>query len=224
MTRAVPDHLHLGCGLTAPANWLNVDGSFQVMLTRKPWLKTVLVETGLLPRQQADIPWSPTVVRLNLAKPLPFPDDHFAAVYASHLLEHLHYNHGLALLRECHRVLRPGATCRVVVPDLEAIVNRYTRAKAVADPHAATRLMEELLIHDKAPRPGLLGVYYRLTAFHQHKWMYDAASLQLMFSSAGFGSVRRADYLDSGIARIAEVEDSGRVLNGQGICVEGVKA
>lgn len=223
MIRNIPDHLHLGCGLTTPAGWLNVDGSLQVVLARKPWLKRILVAFRIFPRKQADIPWSASVIRLDLSRPLPFPDGHFAAVYSSHLLEHLYYNQALNLLRECNRVLRRGGICRAVVPDLAALIARYSQAKAVADPVAGTRFMEELLVHDKGPAKGLLGVYHRMTAFHQHKWMYDAASLEQLFAASGFRSMRKADYLDSGIPRIGEVEVSGRILEGQGVAVEGIK-
>ena len=223
MVREIPDHLHLGCGLTTPAGWLNVDGSPQVVLARRPWLKGLLLATGLLPRQQADILWSAAVVRLNLTRPLPFPAGQFAAVYSSHVLEHLYHDQALTLLRECYRVLRRGAVCRAVVPDLEAVVERYLQATAAADPNAGTRMMEEMLVHDKDPKRGVLGAYYRMTAFHQHKWMYDAASLEQIFTAAGFSSVRRADYLDSRIERISDVEDPERILGGQGVAVEGIK-
>jgi predicted SAM-dependent methyltransferase len=200
-----------------------VDGSWQVVLARRPWLKTLLTATGIMPRTQAEIPWSPDVVRMNLSRPLPFADGRFAAVYSSHLLEHLYHDDALALLKECHRVLRHGGVCRAVVPDLEAMVARYLQAKEGVDPSAGTRLVEELGVHDKRVQRGLLATYYRLTAFHQHKWMYDAASLQQLFATAGFCEVRRADYHDSRITRIRQVENAGRVLNGQGVVVEGVK-
>ncbi len=224
MVPEIPDHLHLGCGLTAPAGWLNVDVSFQVVLARRPWLKNLMRAAGLLSRKQADIPWSATVVRLNLTRPLPFPERRFVAVYSSHVLEHLYHDQALALLRECHRVLRPGAVCRAVVPDLEALVGRYLQAKAAADPNAGMRMMEELMVHDKAPTRGLMGAYYRMTAYHQHKWMYDAASLEQLFAAAGFHAVRQANCMDSRIKRVAEVEDPGRMLDGQGVAVEGIKA
>jgi predicted SAM-dependent methyltransferase len=223
MDPKVLDHLHLGCGLTAPTGWLNVDGSLQVLLARRPWLKNLMLATGLLSGKQGDIPWSADVVRLNLNRPLPFADGQFAAVYSSHVLEHLYHDQALALLKECHRILRPGAVCRAVVPDLGALVGRYVRAKAAADPNAGTRMMEELMVHDKAPGKGLFGAYYWMTAYHQHKWMYDAASLEQLFTTAGFHSVRQADCLDSRIGRVAEVELPGRILGGQGVAVEGIK-
>ena len=218
-----PDHLHLGCGLTTPPGWINVDGSMQVVLARRPWLKSMLVALRLFPRRQAEIPWDAGVVRMNLAKPLPLAAEQFAAVYSSHLLEHLYHDQALALLKECHRVLRSGGVCRAVVPDLAALVARYATAHAVSDRNAGTRLMESLLLHDKGPGRGLLGIYYRITALHQHKWMYDAASLGELFESAGFRSVRKAGYLESRIRRIAEVEQASRILDGEGVAVEGVK-
>lgn len=223
MPADISDHLHLGCGLTAPPGWLNVDGSFQVTLAKHAWLKALLRIAGLQSREQGTIPWSANIVRLDLGRPLPFRDGCFTAVYSSHVLEHLHHDQALALLRECHRVLRPGGICRAVVPDLEAVVKRYVMAKAASDPHAGTRMMEDLMVHDKQRAGGLLGMYYRWTAYHQHKWMYDDSSLAQLFAAAGFGEVQSAECLESRIGRIAEVENPERVLNGQGIAVEGAK-
>ena len=223
MAAAISDHLHLGCGLTTPTAWLNVDGSFQVTLARWPGLKRLLICTGVLPRKQAAIPWSSKVVRLDLSRPLPFPSDSFVAVYSSHLIEHLYHDQALSLLKECNRILRRGSICRAVVPDLEVLATRYLQARDTADPNAGTRFMAQLLVHEKGPKRGLLAPYYRMTAFHQHKWMYDAASLTQLFEAAGFCAVRQADYLDSGIERIAEVEDPRRILNGEGLAVEGTK-
>src|SRR5256885_206946 len=153
-------HLNLGCGLNAPAGWLNADGSWQVVLARHSWLKELLVALHLLPRKQADIPWSRDVLRLNFNRPFPFASDSFQAVYSSHTLEHLYHENALAFLKECYRILQHGGTCRVVVPDLRSIVSRYEKAKSATDPEAATRLMEELLVHGKQPKPGVLGLYY----------------------------------------------------------------
>lgn len=53
-----------------------------------------------------------------------FPDGTFAEVYASHVLEHFDYKEGLvAALREWHRVLAPGGTLRLSVPDLDILAH-----------------------------------------------------------------------------------------------------
>lgn len=45
---------------------------------------------------------------------LPFPDNHFNQIIGKAVLEHL--NEPTAVVRECHRVLKPGGTLRVIVP------------------------------------------------------------------------------------------------------------
>lgn len=217
------DHLHLGCGLTTPDNWLNVDGSFQVVLAKRPALKRLLIQTRILSPKQAEIPWNSNVVRINLARKLPFRSGSFEVIYCSHLLEHLYYVDAFALLRDCHRILRIGGVCRFVVPDLESLVHRYVAAKKGGDVNASNQLMDGLLVHDRSRRSGLMGLFYRFTGYHQHKWMYDDTSLVSLFQEAGFTNAKVVGFLESQISRVAEVEQAGRVLDGEGIIVEATK-
>ncbi|NQT12530.1 MAG: methyltransferase domain-containing protein [Planctomycetes bacterium] len=186
-------------------------------------MKKLLLAGRILPRRQAEVPWSRDVVRLNLRKPLPFDDDTFQVIYCSHALEHLYFEDAWRLLGECHRVLQCSGVCRFVVPDVASAIARYQEAKQRGDATAANTLMQELLLQGKAPPRGLIAWYHLLTAFHQHKWMYDVQSLKLAFQEAGFSDACSASYLDSRIQRIREVEDPGRILDGQGIAVEGTK-
>ncbi|MEO7318925.1 MAG: methyltransferase domain-containing protein [Chthoniobacteraceae bacterium] len=71
------------------------------------------------------VPAGPEVRPVDAAIGLPFLDNTFAAVYHSHVLEHLDGGAGRKLLRECFRVLQPGGVVRVVVPDLERIATGY---------------------------------------------------------------------------------------------------
>jgi len=59
---------------------------------------------------------------------LPFPDASFDVVYHSHVLEHFSQPDGLRFLGQLPKVLRPGGLLRVVVPDLERIVELYRQA------------------------------------------------------------------------------------------------
>lgn len=61
-----------------------------------------------------------------------FADGTFAALYSSHVLEHLDFKHELqAGLREWHRVLAPGGQLYVSVPDL-AVLARLFLADALS--------------------------------------------------------------------------------------------
>lgn len=50
---------------------------------------------------------------------LPYPDNSVDEVFSSHLLEHISHMHTVKVLSEWFRVLRPGGTLQLVVPDLE---------------------------------------------------------------------------------------------------------
>jgi SAM-dependent methyltransferase len=106
--------LNLGCGSIFHPAWVNVDMD----------------------------PVNDSVRRGDLRQPLAFGDGEFQAVYHCHVLEHLAHARALPFLRECHRVLAPGGTLRVVVPDLEVIARLYLtclEGALAGDPQAARR-------------------------------------------------------------------------------------
>jgi len=119
----------------------------------------------------------------------------------------------------------------MVVPDLRAIVAEYLGEQPFAVAHdlksvrPADRMMERLMM--RSPEPPRWHIIYRiytaLKDLHSHKWMYDAPSLIGHFEEAGFIEVRECGFLESRIKGIEEVEQAERVLNGAGICVEGIK-
>jgi predicted SAM-dependent methyltransferase len=73
------------------------------------------------------------VMKWDLTKGIPFPDNFFDVVYHSHLLEHFTRATAKNFLLECSRVLRPQGVLRVVVPDLEQIVHTYIEALELAN-------------------------------------------------------------------------------------------
>lgn len=222
-SREEPDKLNLGCGLNAPEGWLNVDGSLQVVFVRRPKLKKFLVGLGVYPRSQAAIMWPANIMRLDLRRQLPFENDRFSAVYSSHTLEHLVYEDAVNLIAECFRVLRTGGVCRIVVPDLAAAVQKYQQSSEQGIDDAADQLMDGLLLHSRSRESGVLGFYHRTFAYHQHKWMYDGQSLSRIMSKAGFIYVTNPACQVGRLLDLQSVEDPGRVADGAGIVVEGLK-
>jgi predicted SAM-dependent methyltransferase len=65
-------------------------------------------------------------IRHDLNKPLPFPDSTVLKIYSSHVLEHFTYPHPLLdVLRDCHRVLKPGGTFSAAVPNARLYLQAY---------------------------------------------------------------------------------------------------
>ncbi|MCZ7652480.1 MAG: hypothetical protein M5U13_15465 [Thermoanaerobaculia bacterium] len=89
--------LHVGCGRTPLAGWINVD------LQLLPGVDAVVdVTAGLCFRP-------------------------VAAVFAEHFLEHLALDEAIGFLEEAHRVLEPGGWLRLSTPNLEWVLATHFR-------------------------------------------------------------------------------------------------
>jgi len=92
-------YLNLGCGDKFHKDWVNID-----MVSTTPYVKAV-----------------------NLLKGIPYPANEFEVVYHSQVLEHIPKQEAQAFLSDCCRVLKPGGTLRIVLPDLEDIARNYIK-------------------------------------------------------------------------------------------------
>lgn len=214
--------LNLGCGPDAPTGWINVDGSWNAWFSHHKHLRQMLEIVGIINSTNQGAKWKVNPLVHDLGRPLPFADEAFSAIYASHVLEHLYRSQAQALLSDCRRVLRPGGIVRVVVPDLHSMVEKYLQCSREGDKYAADTLNARLAFRSPAPPAGniLTRAYAIWKDFHSHKWMYDANSLAYYLEVAGFRDISRKGYLSSDISGIEEVEQADRVLDGAGICIE----
>jgi len=216
--------LHIGCGLVAPENWVNIDGSWNAWLAKFPSGRKLLVKMGILSKEDGDIPWPKNIKIHDVNKGLPFSAGVASAIYASHLLEHLSNKAARHFLRECCRVLKAGGIIRLVIPDIEFLARKYLADKESApagNPKPAKEFAKSLCIATYDGKPWVR-LAQMLTSFEGHKWFYDADSLKALLIEAGFTNVQLKAYLNSRIHDIADVEREGR-LEGA-ICVEGVKS
>src|SRR5579883_3262393 len=93
-------YVHYGCGLTAPAGWLNFDASPTLRWERMPLL-------GRLYTKNAER--FPAGVRYgDIVRGLPIPEGSCKGIYASHVLEHLALNDFHRALENTRRMLAPG--------------------------------------------------------------------------------------------------------------------
>ncbi len=95
--RAKMKYLNLGCGSRYHPEWINIDIA----------------------------PSGKGVISHDLSQGIPLADASCDAVYHSHLIAHLRQPDALQFMRECYRVMKPGAILRVAVPDLEQICRVY---------------------------------------------------------------------------------------------------
>lgn len=176
--------LHLGAGHHLLDGWLNTD--------RDP---------------------SSEAVHLDAAAPLPVEGATFAYVFSEHLIEHLPYADGLAMLSECHRVLRPGGRIRTATPDLATIVGLLDGAEDGIAERYATWLAESYFPDRHGP-PAAFAVNQALRGWG-HAFLYDEPTLRATLEGAGFVDVRRHEFGHSDDPALAGLEDHG-VPDGNG--------
>lgn len=110
-----------------------------------------------------------------------FPDGSADLIYACHAFEYFDRVQAPAVLQEWRRVLRPGGTLRLAVPDFEALTGVYQDTRQLELIHGPLYGRIEIDV------PGGKSVIY-------HKTTYDLTSLRSVLEAAGFRDARRYDW------------------------------
>jgi SAM-dependent methyltransferase len=131
----------------------------------------------------------------NAAVRIPCADGSVAAIYSSHMIEHLDRREARSFLAEVRRVLVPGGVVRIAAPDLSRLIQDYGMT-GDADEFVAGTYMG-------LDRPaGLRGwARWAMTGPRHHLWMYDGESLARLLRKAGF---KEAAAMPPGSTMIAE--------------------
>lgn len=158
MARRATDatRLHLGCGPHVFPGWANLDVS-----------------------------GPPGVIAYDLRRPLPVDTATVEFVYSEHFLEHVPFETGVTLLRECARVLRPDGVIRISTPDLRALVDEYLAGR--------TSEWEDMAWFPATPCD-VLNEGMRLWG---HRYIWDESRLRGALEAVGFRLVERVAWRDS---------------------------
>lgn len=102
-----------------------------------------------------------------------FPADHFDAVHSAHVVEHV--PDPLALLRECHRILKPGGKFVCLTPNVASWGHHYFgRSWLCLDPPRHLNLFTRPALRQAAERTGFK--ILRLETTGRTAWVYGALS------------------------------------------------
>lgn len=118
-----------------------------------------------------------------------FADDSAELIYCCHGLEYLDRIEAAAALAEWRRVLKADGILRLAVPDFPALVAVYESTGAL------DRILGPLYGRMAVEASGGPRVVY-------HRTVYDYPSLEAMCLAAGFRSVRRYDWRQTGHAAV----------------------
>jgi hypothetical protein len=129
---------------------------------------------------------------------LPLPPGSVAWVYSAHTFEHLYYKEeALSFLRQLHRAMAKGAAVRIIVPDIEPVIEAYSAGDA--EFFAARKRMKHFYFEAtfETPLQHLLryfGTGIRPQEFFRHKYGYDYPTLKQLLEQAGFAAVTHSSF------------------------------
>lgn len=156
------DYLDIGCGPNRHAEFINLDYGWQ---------------PGI------DICW-------DVTRGIPPPDAAVKGIFSEHCFEHLPFESIEFVLGECRRVLKPGGRIRIVMPDGELYLTRYSRIIGG----------ETCLMLPFAENHSVGGIYSpiltinRIFRHHGHLFIYDFGLLQQLLATNGFVDIGREEF------------------------------
>jgi predicted SAM-dependent methyltransferase len=175
--------LHYGCGSRIFPGWINVDAAHTAGID----------------------------LQMDLRTPLPLRSNSTRFIFAEHVLEHMDPRTDLPrVLKEFHRVLKPGGVVRVIVPDLAKYCDAYVRS----DLEWFRHVIPGTPIRSQA----MNDVFY----LHFHRHVHDFESLAGSLRDAGFRRIEQTDYAVSRVPELClDLQAPSRIR--ESLCVEATK-
>lgn len=196
LTETREPKLHLGGGAHLLTGWLNTD---------------------LAPL--------PGVMIMDATAPYPFGAESFQYVFSEHMIEHVPYEQGVRMLRECHRSLRVGGVIRITTPDFAALSRLY-EGPLTETQERYLAWFSEAFLPSTHPKSALAAInaHFRMWG---HQFLYDEPTLSHALQTVGFKSVVRLRLGQSSHTPLRDLENTGRyppgLLDYESMALEATK-
>jgi len=126
-----------------------------------------------------DLWWRPGLdVCCDVTEGLPLSSQSVDGIFTEHCLEHITMDQCRGVLKECRRLLRPGGTMRIVIPDAAIYAKLYVQAMSGEE--------VQFPYHTEHPTYTPMMHVNRIFRGHGHQFAYDAETLTIVVKQAGF--------------------------------------
>lgn len=192
--------VNIASGYVALDDWINYDNSIVARVAKIPFLLKLFIKLKLLPAEYTNYLHKNLKIR-DCRKKMPLRNKSVDFVYTSHFLEHLYRHEALKVLQDSYRVLKHNGRLRVVVPDVNKLINLYSKkqyeklALEAKDENIPFVSADFLSLHfypfenNKVKSPRFIQKIQELF-LRRHKWMYDYNSMKQLLMSIGFADIQ----------------------------------
>ncbi len=167
-----------------------------------------------------ELPYLRKCIFLDAVKPFPFPTASLDYIFSEHMIEHVKYDQGLAMLSECYRTLRPGGKLRISTPDLIQVLGVYGSRRRLDVQH----YLEWSVNHWGLPRrqaPECFVVNNFMRAWG-HQFIYDRDTLTDALRAQGFENIVFCIPGESVSPELAGLESHGENIGAEINCFESM--
>jgi predicted SAM-dependent methyltransferase len=171
--------LHLGCGSNLLPGWVNTDFP----------------------------PKSDQVIELDATKTFPFDNDSFDYVFSEHMIEHISFEDGHFMLKECFRILKPGGKIRCSTPDLRFLIDLHQNPNKDINNRYINWAVDKFWGHG-IYLPGM--VFNNFVRNWGHLFIYDKETLTHSLIAAGFQNIESFSISDSNDGDLKNLENEAR--------------
>ena len=181
--------LHVGCGTNLLEGWLNTD----------------IIAHG-------------SIMALDASRTFPIDDSSLDFIFSEHMFEHLTYESGKMMLRECYRTLKPGGILRLTMPTLEFLINLYNEPEKELHQQYARWSLQQFapqMYADCIKRGNSLPmamIVNNFMRFWGHQMIYDFPLLEAMLTDIGFLDIKRCEAGRSDLPFLRGLEHHGDVI------------
>ena len=176
--------LHIGCGRNFLPDWLNTD---YLPLCREP-------------------------LYLDARRRFFFKDDTFDYIFSEHMIEHMSYDHGLRMLSQCRRVLKPLGKIRISTPDLAFLVNLYQPDRSLLQQRYMKWATREFFA--EIPEANEVFVINYFMRNWGHTFIYDETTLKAAMTRVGFTNIVKREMRESVDPELCNLENETRLPPG----------
>ena len=152
----------------------------------------------------ADInPLHEEIILMDATKPFPLPNDTFEFIFSEHMIEHIGFQEGLAMMKECYRVMKTGGVIRLSTPNIKFLIELYNEPKS----ETQKKYLDFSKRYFSDNRP-ILDTIIINNFFRDwgHQFIHDFKTLEYILAQAGFKNVKQCEVYKSEYAVLQNLE------------------
>lgn len=150
------------------------------------------------------------VAYMDATKPFPIADNCFDYVFSEHMIEHITFDEANFMLKECYRIMKPGARIRIITPGLDKLILLYGNTT-----DTMLKKYTDDLIQPTFNTPITPHIDYALNYIsynYLHKFIHSTQTLSHLLTLNGFKNIKSYELYKSDDPNLSNIEIHAKLI------------